>query len=91
MTTRCRDCGRPLTRPSLDGLGPVCRRKYAASRSGLGSGASPAVLDHDGLAAAGQTTIPMTEFADTVPARRRCGRGTTTLPDVATHQPTGDQ
>ena len=25
----CRDCRRPLLRPSPDGYGPVCRRKHA--------------------------------------------------------------
>ena len=27
MTRRCRGCGRPLRLPSLDGYGPVCRRR----------------------------------------------------------------
>ncbi|MFB6846227.1 hypothetical protein ACFCXS_15380 [Streptomyces sp. NPDC056373] len=29
----CTECGRPLKRPSDDGLGPVCRRKLRAARA----------------------------------------------------------
>jgi hypothetical protein len=29
----CTECGRPLKRPSIDGLGPVCRRKLRAARA----------------------------------------------------------
>lgn len=29
----CTECGRPLKRPSADGLGPVCRRKLRAARA----------------------------------------------------------
>ncbi|MEU8721493.1 hypothetical protein [Streptomyces antimycoticus] len=32
----CTECGRPLKRPSIDGLGPVCRRKLRAARAEAG-------------------------------------------------------
>lgn len=32
----CTECGRPLKRPSADGLGPVCRRKLRAAREEAG-------------------------------------------------------
>ncbi|MGW4602716.1 hypothetical protein ACWENS_05500 [Streptomyces sp. NPDC004532] len=32
-TDTCDRCGRRLKRPTVDGLGPVCRRKRAAERA----------------------------------------------------------
>ncbi|WND36942.1 hypothetical protein RI578_22810 [Streptomyces sp. BB1-1-1] len=34
----CTECGRPLKRPSADGLGPVCRRKARATRARRAAG-----------------------------------------------------
>ncbi|MFH8752974.1 hypothetical protein ACH4GK_17735 [Streptomyces rimosus] len=79
--TRCDDCGRPLRRPSPDGLGPVCRRKHAPSRPRRGSSTSlPA-------AQPGQLAIPVQpSFSDydpiwtwPQPSRRR-RRPITTIP-----------
>lgn len=83
-------CGRQLRRPSPDGLGPKCRRATRPQPAAHAT-TTPATapLDHDALAAAGQTTIPLPGLTPPeVPARRRRGRGTTTLPDLSTYQPT---
>ncbi|GCD38000.1 hypothetical protein OEIGOIKO_05810 [Streptomyces chrestomyceticus JCM 4735] len=78
--TRCDDCGRPLRRPSPDGLGPVCRRKHGPQpdhRERSTSAARP--LDHHDLARHGQLAIPIQpsfsdcepSWARTQPSRRR--------------------
>lgn len=77
--TKCEDCGRPLRRPTPDGLGPVCRRKKhppAAEPDRAAAAALHRPLDHAALAAAGQLAIPVQPtLADCEPtwrpARRR--------------------
>lgn len=69
--TRCDVCGRPLRRPSPDGLGPVCRRNLLARPGDRGpSTAHP--LDHPRLARHGQLTIPVqASFSDCEPTPTR--------------------
>ncbi|GAA4706225.1 hypothetical protein [Streptomyces youssoufiensis] len=91
MSATCRDCGRPLRRPSPDGLGPRCRRKLRTPPAGGPAQGDQPALDHAGLAAAGQLAIPI---QPTLPARplwadRLPGRRADTLPDIATYQPQG--
>lgn len=70
--TRCDDCGRPLRRPSPDGLGPVCRRKHNPDPNHRSSMSRPA-------AQSGQLAIPVQpsfsdydpSWARTQPSRRR--------------------
>lgn len=38
----CTECGRPLKRPTVDGLGPVCRRKLRAERAEQAHAPTPA-------------------------------------------------
>jgi len=38
----CTECGRPLKRPTVDGLGPVCRRKLRAERAEQAPAPTPA-------------------------------------------------
>ncbi|MEU9498214.1 hypothetical protein [Streptomyces sp. NPDC048196] len=76
--TDCEMCGRPLRRPSPDGLGPRCRRKKRAAEPE--SDRTTTVpgrhwLDHAALAAAGQTAIPIQPaFSDCEPAWRPARR-----------------
>ena len=83
MTTRCEDCGRPLRRPSPDGLGPRCRRKARAEPDRTATTPVRRPLDHAALLAGGQTTIPIQPVLSDCepgwrPARRR--RRITTIP-----------
>ncbi|MFG2400736.1 hypothetical protein [Streptomyces lydicus] len=90
MTARCEDCGRPLRRPSPDGLGAKCRRKARAAAARPDRTAAVPTrppLDHAALAAAGQLAIPVQpSLADCEPtwspARRRRRITTTPGPDT---------
>lgn len=77
--TKCEDCGRPLRRPTPDGLGPVCRRKKHPADTEPGRATAAAVHrppDRAALAATGQLAIPVQPTLDDCeptwrPARRR--------------------
>ncbi|WP_431999288.1 hypothetical protein [Streptomyces sioyaensis] len=82
--TECEDCGRPLRRPSPDGLGPVCRRKKRpeATEPSRTTAGHRQLLDHAALADAGQLAIPVQPTLDACELtwRRRRKRHITTIP-----------
>jgi hypothetical protein len=81
---RCRSCNRPLCRPSPDGLGPVCRRAHQPGPADTTPGPNPTPtarrLDHTGLAAAGQLTIPIQPSFPRVALHQGRVRRITTVP-----------
>ncbi|MET9914285.1 hypothetical protein ABZZ74_47595 [Streptomyces sp. NPDC006476] len=58
MTT-CRRCGRPLRRPAVDRLGPICRRR---ARAADGPHAGLPVARGARQPTLGQLTFPEQEF-----------------------------
>ncbi|TVL89806.1 hypothetical protein [Streptomyces sp. SAJ15] len=88
MTAECRACRRPLSRPSPDGLGPVCRRRLRPATTTVPGPAGREPLDHAALADAGQLAIPIQPALPRPRPRwaRRLDQPTRDLPDIANYR-----
>ncbi|WP_431781750.1 hypothetical protein [Streptomyces chumphonensis] len=79
--TRCSDCGRRLSAPSRDGLGPVCRAKRLSGDPLSGArGLRP-------VPGEGQTVLPLAVPLPRRPVWPRVWRGrrVTTIPALPTY------
>lgn len=63
---RCRECKRPLHRPSLSGLGPVCERRRNARPAPTPAARTPTAGPVPPID--GQTELPLIPFQPTLEA-----------------------
>jgi hypothetical protein len=69
MTTqgpRCRECHRPLRRPSASGMGPVCERRRNARPTPVPTARTPTTAPVASIP--GQIEIPLQPFQPTLEA-----------------------
>jgi hypothetical protein len=57
---RCRECHRPLRRPSQSGLGPVCERRRNARPTPVPAARTPTAAPVSSIP--GQTELPLIPF-----------------------------